>query len=230
MFALVRIYEPTTIPDLKTGVLTMPESQVWERVVSQHEKWDNGDVRLLYVTRRHLQEDTSLIIDAKNEDALTNFLLTHIATMKSVRGIWVLPLTKMKFFEIPKRGTEGFNRFTITVNMIPEHLGNVYDSISALRPGRDIIVNYIALTFQSFKAPLMVCVLARSRNHVNQFVDRYIRPLEGVLDVETAYISKWLRLVSTEDWRNHVGNHIVPAGHEPIEDIEAEDDSLMSGC
>jgi len=92
------------------------------------------------------------------------------------------------------------------------------------------VVNYIALTFQSFNAPLMTCVLGRSRNHVEHFVDRYIRPLEGVLDAETTYISKWTRLVSPEDWRDHVGRYLSPSGKEPIEDIEAEDDSLMSGC
>lgn len=230
MFVLVRIHVPTTVHDKRTGVTATSIDRVWDHVVEEHKKWNTNDVRILYLTHRHLQEDTSLIIDAKNLDALADFLLTHIATMRNVRGIWVLPMTRMKLFEIPKGTADAFNRFTITVNAVPEHLDRIYENISSLKPGRDVVVNYIALTFQSFSAPLILCVLARSRNHVEYFVDHYIKPIEGVSDTETTYISKWMRLVSPEEWQGHVGHFIAPAGLEPIEDIEAEDDNLLSGC
>ena len=61
---------------------------VWDYVVENHKNWDTEDVRLLYMTHRHLQDDTSLIVDAENADALADFLMKHIATMEGVRGIW----------------------------------------------------------------------------------------------------------------------------------------------
>jgi hypothetical protein len=62
------------------------------------------------------------------------------------------------------------------------------------------------------------------------FVERYIRSLEGVADAETTLISKTMRLVSPDEWKEYVGHLSVPAGQDRIEDIEAEDDSLISGC
>ncbi len=230
MFALVRIHVPTTIHDLKTGVARTCVDRVWDYVVENHERWSSGEVRLLYLTRRYLQEDTSLIVDAKSQNALADFLLTHIATIDNVQGVWVLPLTKMRLFEIQKGDTTGFKRFTITISAAPKHLDSIYRRISSLKSGRDIVVNYIAITFQSFKASMMVCVFARSRNHIDYFTDHYIRPIEGVLDTETTFVSKWMRLVSPEDWRSLMGPYSAPSGNEAIENINAEDEDLMSGC
>jgi hypothetical protein len=230
VFALVRIHVPSTVHDKKRGMETTVTDHVWGHVVESHRKWHTKDVRLLYLTHRHMQEDTSLIVEAKDPDVLANFLLTHIATIENVRGIWVLPMAKMQFFEVPKDDTHGFPRFTITIDAIPKQLDRIREKISSLKPGRDIAINYIAVTFQSFRASIVVSVLARSRNHLDLFVERYIRSLEGVADAETTLISKTMRLVSPDEWKEYVGHLSVPAGQDRIEDIEAEDDSLISGC
>ena len=76
----------------------------------------------------------------------------------------------------------------------------------------------------------MVSVLARSHNHMEAFVNDYIRSLEGVEKAEVTRISKTMRLVSPEEWRRSISRYFVASDGESIRDIDAEDDSLIAGC
>jgi len=230
MFALVRIHVPSSVSDPRTGITRQVTSRVWDHIIENHKRWRTREARVLYMTHRHLQEDTSLIVEAKSPDALTDFLLRHVATIENVRGIWVLNLAKMHFFRLPRDRPGDFRRFTVTIDAVPAHLDKIYERISSLKPGRDIIITYIAYTFQSFDASIMVSVLARSRNHIEAFVKDYVLSLDGVSGAETTLISKTVRLVSAEEWERHVGPYVVAPGRLRIRDIEAEDDSLIAGC
>lgn len=226
----MRIHVPLTIHDPKTGVTRQVVDHVWDYVVENHKKWHTDEVKPLYMTRRYLQEDTSLIVDAKGPDALANFLTENIATIKDVRGIWVLNMAKMKFFKTPQEHHRDLSRYTVTIDAMPKHMHQIYGSISALKPGRDIIINYVAQTFQSPTASIMISVLARSTNHVNAFVNDYIRPLEGLVDADITYISKTMRLASPKEWKDSLGPYFVAPNGESIKDIDVDDDSLLSGC
>jgi hypothetical protein len=211
-------------------VSTQVYDKVWDRMVEQHKSWRTDDVKPIYMTHRHLQEDTSLIVDAKNPDALADFLLNHIAPIENVQGIWVINLAKMKFFKTPQEHHSDLSRFTVTVDAEPKHLDRIYETVSALKPGRDIIINYIAHTFQSPTASIMVSVLARSRNHVEAFVNDYIRSQDGVADAEITFISRTMRLASPKEWKESLGPYFVAPGGDPIKNIDVDDDSLIAGC
>jgi len=230
MFALVRIHVPLSVINQKTGTEVRVTDHVWDSIVRNHRSWTTGDVRPLYLTHRYMQEDTSMIVDAKDPDALTDFLMRHIAPIDNVRGIWVINLSRMKFLDFPAEMAHGFSRFTVTIDAKPKYLDRIFESILLLRPGRDIAVNYIAYTFASYHASTMLSVLARSHNHLSAFVDAHINPLDGVVNTETTLISKTMRLVSPEDWRRYVDSHLAVPGAEPIPDIDVEDESLITGC
>lgn len=230
LFALARIHVPLHVHDPKNKVTRQIIDHVWDYVVENHKNWHTEDVRPLYMTHRHLQEDTSLIVDAKNADVLADFLMKHIATIEGVRGIWVINMAKMRFFKTPQEHHRDLSRFTVTIDAMPKHMDRIYESISALKPGRDVIINYIAHTFQSSTASIMVSVLARSRNHMDTFVNDCIRPLEGVVDAEITYISKTMRLASPKEWKEYLGPCFVAPGGDPIKDIDVDDDSLIAGC
>ncbi len=229
----MRIHVPSAVSDREGTTVTHPDPEhVWNYVVKHHENWHTPDLKVLYMTRRHMQEDTSLIVLSKDLDVLADFLATHIAPLKSVRGVWVLPLSKMRFFKVPLENHRGeFFRFTVTIDAEPSHMEEIYEAISALKPGRDIMINYIAHTFQSFYSSLMVSVLARSRNHMESFVEEFITPLEGVLDTETSSILRTKRLVSDEEWEESVGPYVFSPNGVHIKDIDpSRDDSMIAGC
>jgi len=232
LLTLVRINVPSVYRDKEGRVVThIDQDYVWDHVVRHHKKWQSDDVKILYMTRRDLQEDTSLVIDAKDPDCLADFLLEHIAPVKYVRGIWVIHLSKMRFFKIPLDRPGDFTRFTVKLDVLPQNMNAVFETLSSLKPGRDIMINYIAHSFQSLWASIILSVLARSRNHMETFVEECILTLDGVMDAEITHISKTLRLVSDEEWQKSVGPYFVTPTGEPIKDINpVYDDSLIAGC
>ncbi len=231
MFTLVRINLPSIVRDHDGRLVThVNPDHVWDYVMKNHASWHTSDVNVLYMTRRHIQEDTSLIVDVTSPDALADFLTKHIAPLKYVRGIWVLNMAKMRFFVMPPDRPRDFSRFTVTIDALPQHMNKVYDTISAFEPGRDIIINYIAQTFESFNASILVSVLARSRGHMEAFVETHLKPLDGVMDYEITGISKTTRLATPEQWQESVGPYFVSPGGEHVKDIDAYDDSWMAGC
>ena len=232
MFTLVRINVPSTVRDPSGRVVThVDPDYLWEHVQSNHGHWRSKEVMPIYMTRRYPQDVTSLIVYSSNPDSLSDFLLKHIATVEHVRGIWVINMTKMRFFKLPADRPREFDRFTVTIDAMPDRLEKIYDEISSFEPGRDIMVNYIAHTYQSFNESIMISVLARSREHMKAFVESYIKSIDGVLNAELTYISKTLRLVSPEEWQESVGQYYVAPGGKRLKDIDpARDDSLMASC
>jgi len=230
VFALVRMYVPLVVRDHRSGVSRQVIDEVWDRVVKDHAKWRSRHVRPLFLTHRDMQEDTSLIVKADDPDSLADFIATHIASIPNLRGIWVLNMANIKVFRLPKDRPRDLRRFTVTIDALPRNVHNVYERISNLRPSDEIIITYIAQTFQSFNAAIMVSVLARSRNHMEAFVREYISPIQGVDGTEITYISKTLRLVSPEQWLKEVGPYLVSPGRMRVKKLDADDDSLFAAC
>lgn len=231
MLSLVRIHVPSRMQDKHhDGHVRISPDHIWDYVLKNNDGWAGEDARILYMTQRYMQEDTSLIIESKDPDSLADFLLRHFASLKHVRGIWVLTLSKMRFFEVPKSHIHDMPRFTVTIDAMPEHMEQIFENISALESSKDMMINYIVHTFQSFNASIMVSVLARSKNHIEAFIDQYLKPMEGVISTEITYIHRTIRMVSTEEWQKSFGHYYISHGGEHIRDIEVEDYSLLSGC
>ncbi len=232
MFTLVRINVPSIVRDHEGRVVThVNPDHIWDYVCKNHGSWRSKDVRPIYMTRRGLQDDTSLIVHSSNPDTLADFLLKHIATARYVRGIRVISMAKMRFFQLPADRPKEFPRFTVSIDALPAHQEKIYDGISSLEPGKDVMVNYIAQTFQSFNGSIMISVLARGREQVETFVDDCIKSIDGVMNTEITSIDKSIRLVSPEEWRESVGPLTVAPGGKPLRNLDpAHDDTLMASC
>lgn len=230
VFALVRMHVPLVVEDRKTKISRHIANNVWDYVVENHGKWRTRHVKPLFITHRDMQEDTSLIVKARDPDALADFITKHIAPMPSLRGIWVLNMTKIRIVRLPRDRPSDLRRFTVTIDAMPKFIDAIYDRICSMKPSNDIIITYITQTFESFHASIMVSVLARSTNHIQSFVENNIKVLEGVEDADITYISKTLRLVSREEWLKDVGAFLVSPGRERMKKLEVDDDSLFAAC
>jgi len=230
VFALVRMSVPLVVRDSNRGISRQVTDEIWNRIVSEHAKWRSRRVKPLFLTHRDMQEDTSLIVKAADPDSLADFIGTHISTMPNLRGIWVLNMANIKVFRLPKERPRDLRRFTVTIDALPRHVREIYERLSDLRPSDEIIITYIAQTYHSFDASILVSVLARSRNHMEAFVKQYIDPLQGVEGTEITYISKTLRLVSPEQWLKEVGPYLVSPGRMRVKKLDADDDSLFAAC
>lgn len=221
---------PLSVKDPDSGVSRHVTSDVWDYVVNNHTKWRSKHVKPLFITHRDMQEDTSLIVRADDSDALADFVETRISQIPNLRGVWILNMAKIRIVRLPEHRPRDLRRFTVTIDALPKYVNGIYERISGLKPSDEVIITYITQTYQSFRASIMVSVLARSANHIEAFTNDYIRSLPGVEGAEITFISKTLRLVSPEEWLEEAGPYMVSPGEEQVRKIEADDDSFFAAC
>lgn len=232
MLAIVRVrirLKETT----KRGVVSLQTGnmdRVWRRVVRNHEKWSDGNARIVYLTHRSLQEDVSLILDAKDSDSVGKFIFDHVAPMKEVDGIRIIDLYNPRFFKPRKETPKGMKRYTVSITVDPNSLEKVYDYLSNFMPTKRIVPVYLAATFNGFGRDLIFSVLCSGETTAKWFVKNYIDMSEGVLNTKTTYISHSKRLTSSEEWKKILKPLTVKSGDFEIEDIEEFDEDWFGAC
>jgi len=186
---------------------------VWNYVLenlSELQKSLKEEGKFLYLSRRANHKDTSIFIELNdtNDAIVVDFITKKISTINGVDGIWVLHLFNVKFFPIPEGTSKNLLRYTLTVRAYPQHLSNIFDSISDITPTANCVVTYAAYTFHLFGDCLQCSVLVDSEATVQKFAKR-IESLPGVLKTTLCQIEKTHRLVSQGEWLKHISEKYV---------------------
>jgi DNA-binding Lrp family transcriptional regulator len=224
----IRLKEKTErgLVALQTGNI----NKVWRRIVRNRKKWQENDARIVFLTHRSLQEDISLIFDAKNLDAIGDYVYEHVAPMKEVANIKIIPLINPRFFKPPKDTPRGMKRFTISIDVDPHRLDQVYNYLSNFKPTKGIVPVYLASTLTGFGRDLIFSVLCRGETTAKNFVRDYINSYKGITDSKTTHISQTKRLVTSDEWKKVIKRMTVKTGDFEIEDYEDFDEDWISSC
>lgn len=232
MLAIVRV-KIRLMETSSRGVVSLQTAnmdKVWRRVVRSHKKWDGGGAKAVYLTHRSLQEDVSLVLDAKNLDAVGNYISKHVAPMKEVEGIRVIPLVNPKFFVPPKGTPRDMKRFTISVTVDPNRLDEVFEFLSNFKPNKGFSPAYLAYIFNGFGRDIWFSVFSRGETTVKKFVDTYLNSHSGILSTKITYMSHSKRLVPREEWKKVLKPMMVKMGDFEVEDFEDFDEDWMASC
>jgi hypothetical protein len=89
----------------------------------------SGNGQLLYLTKRVKHEDVSLFVHSTTPNVLGDFIVKHLSKIEHITGIWVINLIKPIFYPLPK-DTRDMKRFSITLEVFPNKLHDVYEAIS----------------------------------------------------------------------------------------------------
>jgi DNA-binding Lrp family transcriptional regulator len=189
-------------------------NDLWNYIVENDntiESEFNGEAKLMYITRRARHEDTSLFIRAKNPDVLGNFVANNIATIEGADKIWMINLMGMKFFKIPEKLLDEWQRSVVTVRAYPSKYSDIYNSISNLAPNSDVAPVYLAYTFHLYGDSLMFSLVSKDVNSAQKFIEDNIKNLPGVFGHTTTVIEKQQRLAGKDDWKEYVRANLLQA-------------------
>lgn len=224
----IRLKETSSrgVVSLQTGNI----DKVWRRVVRNSNKWDDTGARIVYLTHRSLQEDISMIFDAKSMDSITNFVFKHVAPMQEVAAIRILGLMNPRFFRIPKGYQSGLKRFTTSVSVEPNMLDDVYEYLSSFAPSKALVPVYLACTFNGSGRDLIFSFLAPGETTAKRFVSSYIDDHDGIQSTRTTYMSQSKRLASREGWRELIKKFLVEPGDIELDDIDVYEEDFIASC
>jgi hypothetical protein len=182
------------------GYVDAEHDDVWQHIKTNYRNWKKDQaLSLLYLTKRFVPGETSLIVKAENADAFMDFLNQHILPLECVSGSHIFNLMKPTFLHIPKGTCLDLKRFTVTINADPVHYQEIYDSICKIEPTKYFVVNYVAFTFQDHGDDILVSVLAKGLSAAKKGVLDHIESQEGVLNTNITRITKTRKLYSYSD-------------------------------
>lgn len=233
MMAIARIYISPKFLEEK-GIQC--DTYIWDYVVKNYPSWKDNNVEVLYLTQRCDERDTSLIVDIKDSNAFGDFVIKHIAPLEHIDGIWLFNLIRPRFFLIPEGTPHNYQRHTVTIDADPQEYANIYETISKIQPTEDVIITYIAYTFQAERQDILISVIGRDSDAIEKFVSRHIKTLKGIRGLETTFITRTKRLVSSDEWREYIKSHMgfFPKSKEVkkglSKDIEPWDYSISTIC
>jgi hypothetical protein len=177
-----------------------------------------------------MKNDISLIIKSKNQLCLSKYLIDKLAPIDYIRGFWVLNLFEPRFMVATDKAYKNLSRFTLNIYSDPNNYKKVYNKISEMLPNKDFMISYIAYTFNKFKSDIIVSILCSGSSTLNEIVEKYIKTLEGVEDIEITRITKTKRLTSIDEWRSLAGSVYKQSNGMIIEEQGTLEEDIMSGC
>jgi hypothetical protein len=201
--------------DKKEGYVEAKQDEVWQYIRSNYKKWRSEEnIALLYLTKRFVPGETSLIVNANDADVFLNFLNQHIFPLECVIGAHIFNLTRYKFFPIPTGSCLDLKRFTVTINAVPKHYKEIYNEICKIEPTKHFVVNYIAYSFHEHGSDIIVSILAKGSHDAKEGVRKHIEPLEGIVNTDIMWISKTKKLCPDSQEKKLKGLQYMP--DEPL--------------
>jgi hypothetical protein len=184
--------------------------------ISELQESIKGKGQLLYLSKRIRHKDVSLFIHTTDPKVLGDFIVERLSNIENITDIWVINMIKPVFFPLPK-DTKDMKRYTITLNVFPRKLNDVYQNIAnAVLPG-NLKMAYIAYTFHLFGDSIQFSILADPEEALNKYIAERVDKLPGVVKTTVNEIERTRPLVSYEEWKKYSSYHgIVPSWDEEL--------------
>lgn len=198
--AIARIFAPSKLekPDLNV------DDYIWDHIMENYSRWIDEDVKLLYMAQQSSDSETSLIVDIKNKNAFSEFVNKHISNLDHVEGITLFDLISPQFYPVPNGTPLDFQRYVAIISAEPKEYSNIFRRINEIGPEKDSIITYVAYIFHSVGKDMIVSIVARKVDSVKDFIDRNIKTLNGVNDVDLTLVDRTIKLVSRDEWTEYV--------------------------
>lgn len=179
------------------------EDHLWDYIIDNFEGMTRRDVVPLYVTKRDVQGETSLIVDATDLSALSDFIMTHLAEDETIVNIRVVNMMQPLFFPAPTNARE-LQRFTVNVCCRPKQCKEIYKEVSRIRTTDDIAITYISFNFMDCGNSLTLSVLSRDEDALETFLDQQVDSIQGAQTIDYVRIIKTRKLASLREWQKTI--------------------------
>jgi hypothetical protein len=205
--------------DKGTGAGSSNEEQVWNYIMDNHINWDCKDVKSLYLTNRGIYKDVSLVVSSQSTEAFAEFILKYMTSQNAITDVWVFNMMEPRLFSLPENISQNMKRFTLTLNVIPRGAPFIYGTLSKIKPSSKIVITYLTFVYHKH-GDILVSLLAGDKKAAEDFVQRYINGIKGVIRAELTPIIRSKNLATPDEWKAYCGQYFIIKDGKQIEDLE----------
>jgi len=110
------------------------------------------------------------------------------------------------YFLMPKDVPENLERYLISLKVNPSRYQEVYNKILRLQNHKDVCLTY--LSYSLGKDDILMSILTENRKRAENFADKKLLSITGVLSYGVSNQLRTIRLTSEKKWRAYRNRHL----------------------
>ncbi len=178
-------------------------NDVWDYILTHYEDMKTDKITPLFVTRSVNDGETTFIVDAKDADALSEYIFEHFSKIDTVHNINVVSMMKPVFFAIPP-DLEDLNRYTVSLKCKPSEYESVFTRVSELRPSGTNYPTYAAITLQDNNQDIIISMLSPNMPTLEAYIKEWLSSIDGVINMNVSTVSATRKLATKFEWKRTI--------------------------
>jgi len=180
--------------------------ELWESVAKIIPKFENVDFLPLYASQQETSDYVSLVAEIRNFETINELFFQGLPELMNVRQWRTFPLLRPMYFLMPKDVPQNCERYLISLKVNPSRYQEVYTKILRLKLPKNIFLTY--LSYSLGKDDILMSILSENRERAENFADKKVYSIAGVLSYNVSNQLRTMRLTSEKKWMGYRNKHL----------------------
>ena len=198
-----RRIEPHTDMYITKVITSKGKDKFLEYVLTHYEKMHTREITPMFVYKSLNTGETGIVVDAKDTQALSDFVKVKIRGREEVVSVKVDNLVRPVFFS-PPEGIDRMKRFVVTVACEPTSCKGMYKQVLDAGGTKGVSITMMAYIMNENGQHIMMSVAAQDLAALNAFVEDQVTPMQGVSRITVSELAHLRKLSTKFEWNRTV--------------------------
>lgn len=189
-------------------------SNLWDEIKEKGQEFSGKGVKPLYATNTEGRAYITVIFEIKNFEALKDFLVDNIQTLKSVRETRTMLLLEPTYYLLPENHAKDLERYLVYLRVESPKTKAVKNSIEGMDWPETINKTYLSYSLGQYD--IFLSVLAKSREELEHFAENNFDNLDGLVYYDISSQHQLHNIASKEDRRTHQMKYLNDADKQRL--------------
>jgi len=174
-----------------------------EYVLTNYEQMQSPDITPMFVFKSLNTGETGLILDAKDTEALSNFVKQKIRGREEVVSVKVDNLVRPVFLPRPEN-VDDMKRFAVTAACEPLACKGIYKQMLAKTGVEGVTITMVAYIMNEDGQHVTMSVITPDLGTLNAFVEEHVTPMQGINRITVSELAHLRKLSTKFEWKRTV--------------------------
>lgn len=174
-----------------------------EYVLANYDNMQTNEITPMFVYKSLNTGETGMVIDAKDANALSAFLVSKVRNRDEVVSVKVDNMVRPVFFDRPDN-VDDLKRFAVTVACEPLACKGIYKQMVDLTGVEGIAITMVAYIMNDNGQHITISVLTPDVGTLNAFVETHVTPMQGVAKISLSELAHLRKLSTRFEWKRTV--------------------------
>jgi hypothetical protein len=174
-----------------------------EYVLSHYDKMQTPNITPMFVYKSLNTGETGIVVDAKNSDSLTKFLMNNVKNRDEVVSVKVDTMVQPVFFDRPDE-VSNLKRFAVTVECEPMASKGMYRRMIELTDVEGVTITMVTYLINDNGQHVTMSILTPDVGTLRSFVEEHLASMPGTGKVQMSELVHLRKLSTKFEWKKTV--------------------------